>query len=104
MGATEAWGNATASDDGRVGGAKGYWVTEAGAWGTTAHNGSYQGVTLACRFLNDLNHGVDTWLSFFGVCHFDPNVLAKKPHGEQRPNTVSQSPHANIHEIIACCR
>ena len=82
MGATSAWANATASTDGRIGGAKGYWVTEAGAFGTTAHNGSWQGTLLACRFLNDLNHGVDTWLAFLGACHYDPNVLAKQPRGE----------------------
>jgi O-glycosyl hydrolase len=62
MAANDQWANATAG--------KGYWVTEAGAWNTLnsprpfpGNDGHWQGVALASRFLNDLNHMVDTWVS-----------------------------------------
>ena len=68
-----------------VGVDKGYWMTESGAYGTVntpslfpANNGRWQGVLLACRFLNDLNHGVDTWVWFIGAWTFDTQMLGGK--------------------------
>lgn len=79
MAATESWANATA-EAGQP--AKGYWVTESGAFGSLdvpaafpgPHPGKYQGVTMACRFLNDLNHNVGTWLWFIGAWIHDTQM------------------------------
>ena len=62
--ATESWANATVSNAG--GERKGYWMTEAGAFASLdtptsfpgPHPGRYQGVAMACRFLNDLRDDV----------------------------------------------
>lgn len=79
MAANEQWANASSRLD------KGYWVTESGAWGTETgpvlfpgNDGRWQGVALACRFLNDLNHGVDTWIWFIGAWIFDTQMLGGK--------------------------
>jgi hypothetical protein len=84
MAANEQWANASLSLD------KGYWVTESGAWGTESsptlfpgNAGRWQGVALACRFLNDLNHGVDTWVWFIGAWIFDKQMLGGKSDCEQ---------------------
>ena len=64
---------------------KSYWVTESGAFPTLtapalfpANDGRWQGVLLAARFLNDLNHGVDTWVWFIGAWVFDTQMLGGK--------------------------
>lgn len=84
MAANEQWANASLTLD------KGYWMTESGAWGTEAtptmfpgNAGRWQGVALACRFLNDLNHGVDTWIWFIGASIFDTQMLGGKSNCEQ---------------------
>lgn len=78
---------------------KEYWMTESGAW-NAAGDGSWQGVAMAARFLNDLNHGVRPpipsstiphhfigdicdrllaqvthWVYFIGASHSDTQIL-----------------------------
>lgn len=80
MAANEEWANATTNG-------KGYWMTEAGAWATLntpepfpGNSAKYQGVALACRFLSDLNHMVDTWVWFIGAWKFDTQMLGAEQH------------------------
>lgn len=83
MAANKAWANATEMS-------KGYWVTEVGAFAGIDSpmvfpgiGGRYQGVTLAARFLNDLNHMVDTWVWFIGAWIYDTQMLGGKTNCEK---------------------
>jgi hypothetical protein len=46
-------------------------------------DGKYQGVTLAARFLNDLNHMVDTWAWFIGAWIYDTQMMGGKTDCEK---------------------
>lgn len=65
-------------------------MTESGAWGSLnapalfpGNDGRWQGGALACRFLNDLNHGVDTWVWFIGAWIMDTQMMGGKTDCEQ---------------------
>jgi hypothetical protein len=81
MAADDKWANATESK-GYSNYSKGYWVTEVGALRTLnnatpfpGNDGKWQGVGLASRFLNDLNHMVDTWVWFIGAWAFNEQII-----------------------------
>ena len=83
MAASDAWANATDM-------IKGYWVTEVGAFDGIdtpmvfpGGGGEFQGVALAARFLNDLNHMVDTWIWFIGAWILDTQMLGGKTNCEK---------------------
>ena len=95
MAAIESWANATNSStqptaadgtmDAASTGRKGYWMTESGSFWTLnyptlypGNNGEWQGVAFASRFLNDLNHMVDTWVFFIGAWTQDKQMLGGK--------------------------
>jgi len=66
MAATLEWQNAVS------GTSKEYWMTEAGY---TEGELSQVGVTMAGRFLNDVNHHVNVWVWFLGAEQHDPNNI-----------------------------
>jgi hypothetical protein len=95
MAANAAWANATAAGGVR----KGYWMTEAGAFSAVNQgvafpglDGEYQGVALASRFLNDLNHMVDTWVWFIGAWIFDRQMIGGNTTRQEDMKLISTCP------------
>lgn len=73
--------NMAATDEGtkRIAGTnKTYWMTEASANGAEVPGDALQGVSLATRFLSDMNHGVTHWIHFLGFETPDPNDNATR--------------------------
>jgi O-glycosyl hydrolase len=76
MAATDKAASYAAGADGSN--AKEYWMTEASDNGPEEPGDAFRAMTLAARFLNDMNHRVTHWIHFLGFEQTDPKDNATR--------------------------
>jgi O-glycosyl hydrolase len=76
MAATDDIARRIAASDGRN--FKEYWMTEASDNGPESPGDVLRAASLACRFLNDMNHRVTHWIHFLGFDVADPKDNATR--------------------------